>query len=337
MIKLSSEFTVSKDTQVSLLLCSKLGGKGSEKPLTIPQFEAFNSAITSEGKKLSSLLDDESLIECAIFKALTNNKKLSQFTEKNVVGLLHRSFALSSSLNKWASYGIKIVGRNDLKYPKRMKKYLDKKTPPFLFYAGNESLFSGGGMAFVGSRDIGDVPIKAISKVVKECIKHDMNIISGGARGADLTSMEEAYKNDGRVIGALSCDLCKAVITPIHRDALSDNRALFFSASDPEDSFSVAAAMERNKYIYSMADCSFVAQSDVKGGTWSGATEELKRSQHNPLFVYAWDNMPKGNLMLIGMGGIPWEDDSEFTNMVRIPEKAQKIEQLKIDSFFHNI
>ncbi len=332
---MGSEFNITKDTQTALLLCAKLSGKSNEKPLTIPQFEAFNSAILAEGKKLSDLLDDESLIESAVFKALNENKRLSPFTKENVLNLLHRSFALSSSLNKWAGYGIKVVGRNDAKYPKRMKKYLDKKAPPFLFYAGNESLFRGGGMAFVGSRDIGDIPIKAIGKVVKECVEHDMNIVSGGARGADLTSMEEAYRNGGRVIGALSCDLCKAVISPVHRDALSDGRALFFSAAGPEESFSVSAAMERNKYIYSMADCSFVAQSDIKGGTWSGATEELKRSNHNPLFVYAWDNMPEGNLMLIGMGGIPWEDDAEFVNMVRPSDTVQKREQSKIDQFFN--
>lgn len=44
--------------------------------------------------------------------------------------------------------------------------------------------------------------------------------------------------------------------------------------------------MDRNKYIYAMADYSFVAQSDTRGGTWTGIVEDLKRPAHHPLYVY---------------------------------------------------
>ena len=41
--------------------------------------------------------------------------------------------------------------------------------------------------------------------------------------------------------------------------------------------WSIGLAMGRNKYIYGLANKIFIAESDDKGGTWSGAIEGLKK------------------------------------------------------------
>ncbi len=42
--------------------------------------------------------------------------------------------------------------------------------------------------------------------------------------------------------------------------------------------------MQRNKYIYSLADAAMVVHSGDSGGTWTGAKENLKK-QWVPLWV----------------------------------------------------
>ena len=44
--------------------------------------------------------------------------------------------------------------------------------------------------------------------------------------------------------------------------------------------------MQRNKLIYALADAALVVNSDLnKGGTWTGAIEQLERLKLVPVFV----------------------------------------------------
>ncbi len=147
-----------------------------------------------------------------------------------------------------------------------------------------------------------------------------MSVISGGARGADQTAMQTAFDTGGNVIGALTGDLIKSCLIPENRAALAAGRALLFSNVDPAVGFSKINAMVRNKYIYALADAAFVAQSDTKGGTWQGATEELKRETRNPVFVHAPDPLPEGNKKLIALGALAWDPKASFQdNLARKP------------------
>jgi predicted Rossmann fold nucleotide-binding protein DprA/Smf involved in DNA uptake len=65
--------------------------------------------------------------------------------------------------------------------------------------------------------------------------------------------------------------------------------------------------MQRNKLIYALADAALVVNSDFeKGGTWTGAVEQLDRLHFVPLFVRNGDTMPKGNAALLRRGAYPW-------------------------------
>lgn len=78
-----------------------------------------------------------------------------------------------------------------------------------------------------------------------------------------------------------------------------------YSKIHPGARFTVGFAMCRNKYIYTLAKYAVVVSaSSGKGGTWAGATENLKY-KWTPLFVRAGDNMPEGNQLLIEKGGVP--------------------------------
>jgi predicted Rossmann fold nucleotide-binding protein DprA/Smf involved in DNA uptake len=75
------------------------------------------------------------------------------------------------------------------------------------------------------------------------------------------------------------------------------------SAFSPEARFNVGNAMGRNKHIYALADYGLIISAGVgKGGTWAGATEELKRPDARPVFVRDEPKGPEGNRALIKLG-----------------------------------
>ena len=282
--------------------------------MTTPQYNAFASALNALVKRPADLVADGlpnvALIE-ACCAAVAEGGRVKPVEKDRVTALLRRGVALSIALDKWSSYGVRVVGRADAHYPERLRKRLGGKAAPVLYFSGNADLLAGGGMAFVGSRDITEDASEMIRSVVRECVGNDMNIVSGGARGADQTAMREAFSNGGNVIGAVPCDLLKTCLDPANREALASGNALLFSAFDPETRpFSYGAiAMDRNKYIYGMSDACFVAQSGVgtKSGTWSGAAEELKRENHQPVFVYLPQNPSEGCVDLSKKGAIAWQ------------------------------
>lgn len=311
------DFSVTEDTQATLLLCGTLGkSNAAAHPLTLPQYNAVVQALVSLGKRPSDLLHDGGLVETVCAMPTDNARLKEPASADRVKSLLDRGFALSMAMNRWAQYGVRPVGRGDELYPARMKQYLKSKAPAVLYYAGRDLLWLGGGMAVVGSRNISDEATVAIRRVVGECVEAGLAIVSGGARGADQISMQEAWACGGQVIGALPGDLLKSCIARENREALSAGRALLFSAVDPDERFTPVNAMDRNKYIYAMADCAFVAQSDTKGGTWTGAVEELKRPEHHPVYVYMGHARVEGCAQLVEKGGIAWRATDSLQSML---------------------
>src|SRR5690606_42161140 len=74
------------------------------------------------------------------------------------------------------------------------------------------------------------------------------------------------------------------------------------SPFNPEAGFNVGNAMARNKHIYCLSDAAVVVNSKPdKGGTWTGATEDLK-SGWVPLWVQHKDDPASGNAALVQKG-----------------------------------
>jgi len=97
-----------------------------------------------------------------------------------------------------------------------------------------------------------------------------------------------------------------------YRNGIREKQLTLISPYNPDSRFNVGNAMGRNKYIYALADFGLVVASEYqKGGTWSGAREELKRESARPVFVRDEDGVPDGNEALKKMGALsfpkqPW-------------------------------
>lgn len=73
--------------------------------------------------------------------------------------------------------------------------------------------------------------------------------------------------------------------------------------------------MGRNKYIYCLSIAAIVVHSGLKGGTWTGANENLKK-KWVPLYVKENNDKESGNILLIKNGGIVIKDDAVLNDLI---------------------
>jgi predicted Rossmann fold nucleotide-binding protein DprA/Smf involved in DNA uptake len=104
-----------------------------------------------------------------------------------------------------------------------------------------------------------------------------------------------------------------------NRDALMNGQLVLISPYDPSAGFNVGHAMQRNKLIYSLADAALVVNSDFeKGGTWSGAVEQLDMPATMPVYVRAIGKTSKGLEALRRRGALPWPNPSCESELLEI-------------------
>lgn len=102
----------------------------------------------------------------------------------------------------------------------------------------------------------------------------------------------------------------------------------------PKAPWSVEFAMARNPIIYGMASEIFVAQSDSKGGTWSGVIDGLRKNR--PIYVrYPEKNEKNANLLLIQRGA--FAVDISGNSLTLSPEEQKTPEQLQKDKLDSDI
>ena len=297
---MSTTSGLTTDTEAILLLCGHFDSNAGEiKPLS-----------TAEYNKLVRWLDEQGLRPSSLVGRLPDFDQFEQtgLEQTRVERLLARGAALAVAVEKWHSHSLWVISRADADYPRRYLDQLKSKTPPILFGIGDRSLLQDGGLAVVGSRDVDEAGIGFAEAVATGAATENITIISGGARGVDQAAMLAALNNGGAAVGVLANNLNRAAVNARFRDAIVDQRLVLVSPYTPTAGFNVGQAMGRNKLIYTLADWGLVVDSSVEsGGTWAGATENLKRGWV-PLFVRSGDDVPEGNQRLVQEGGIPLMD-----------------------------
>ena len=199
------------------------------------------------------------------------------------------------------------MSRADPAYPQRLKTRLGEDAPPVLYGCGDAAILDAGGLAVVGSRNVNDTLIEYTEEVGRLTAAARRTLISGGARGIDQAAMRGALEAGGNVVGMLADGLEKAVVRREHRAALMDGRLVLMCPYDPAARFHVGHAMQRNKLIYASADAALVVSSDYgKGGTWTGAIEQLEQLKFVPVYVRADGDVGRGLDELRKRGAKPW-------------------------------
>ncbi|MDP1831360.1 MAG: DNA-processing protein DprA [Geothrix sp.] len=241
--------------------------------------------------------------------------------ESRLQRLLGRGFLLSQVIEHWQARAIWVVSRADSEYPRRMKARLREDAPAVLYGCGDIRLLETGGLAVVGSRQVDQGLIDYAMALGRLAANAGKTIVSGGAKGIDQAAMRGALETGGKAIGVLSDSLERTAMDREHRNLLMDGTLVLVSPYDPKAGFSVGNAMQRNKYIYALADASMVVNSDFnKGGTWAGAAEQLDKLHFVPVYVRSTGETSKGVKALRGKGALPWPDPQDAAAFMSVFE-----------------
>lgn len=288
---------ISPQTQAILLLTTYFSKptENEVKPLTPKEWGRF--AIWLKQRKLTP----DSLLTVNL-QSLLNEWQDKDISLDRITQLLNRGSALAFAMEKWTRAGLWILTRTDVAYPNYLKQRLKSNSPAILFGCGNQKLLNQGGIAVVGSRHASEEDLALSHRLGQTIAEQGYTLISGGARGVDETAMFGALTHEGNVIAVLADSLLRTCCSVHYRPYLISEHLVLISSFYPEVGFNVGHAMSRNKYIYCLSDSSIVIHADKKGGTWTGALENLK-NQWVRLWVKSTQDSAAGNSDLVQVGG----------------------------------
>ncbi len=305
---------LSPNTQAILLLTAPLiigRGRASVNPLTAGEYKRLARRLREIRRQPADLLSseaDEVLKDCRLD---LDNARLEH--------LVGRGFLLSQALERWQTRAIWVVSRADPAYPQRLKKRLGEDAPAVLYGCGDAAMLDAGGLAVVGSRHVDDQLIEYTEGVGRLAASARRAIVSGGARGIDQAAMRGALEAGGRVAGVLANGLERAAMAREHREALLGGRLVMISPYDPAARFHVGHAMQRNKLIYALADAALVVSSDRgKGGTWTGAVEQLDKRKLVPVYTRSTGDIGDGLEALHSKGAQAWPNPGTPEELERV-------------------
>lgn len=299
MNKMTDSHILSLDTQAILLLCGIFGSARTDepKPLNLSEYNKVAQWLRDLEMRPSDLLEKEGTRRI-------RDSQTAPLEVDRLLALMARGASMAFAVESWTNKGLWVISRVDDEYPQQLRDRLKRSAPPILYGSGRKELLSQGGLAIVGSRNVDEEAVRFTHFLAECCAAQRIVVISGGARGVDGEAMGAALKKGGTVVGVLAKGLAQEASSKKFRDAIMAGTLVLLSPFHPNAAFNVGNAMGRNKYIYALSDWALVISSGLgEGGTWAGATENLKH-KWVPLFVRS-GQVPYGNTRLVESGGTP--------------------------------
>ena len=212
------------------------------------------------------------------------------------------SFLVEDLLNQ----GFNLIPINSEEYPLTLKSNLKlNQSPPLLYVKGNKQILQENSIAVVGSRKADKISLQFTDNIAKLASEQYKVVVSGFAKGVDKQALESALKYKGQSIIVLPQGILTfgSGIKKYYKQIIEGD-VLIVSNYHPKANWAVGLAMARNKIIYGLAKEIYVAQSDNKGGTWSGVIDGIRKNRE--IYIRKPDSNEKNaNDLLISKGAIP--------------------------------
>ena len=231
------------------------------------------------------------------------------------------------------SQGYDILPIHCDEYPRILKKNLGKAAPTVIFTKGNKALLNESSIAIVGSRNADKISLQFTDNVAKRVSSSNSVIVSGFAKGVDRQALDSTLEVDGKSIIVLPQGIMTfASGFKQYYKHIIQGRVLVMSSFAPKAPWSKEFAMARNPIIYGMASHIYVAQSDDKGGTWSGAINGLRK---NRAIYVRWPEAGEknANVQLIQKGAMAVDIHG---NIIQLTADDLKTEEQKETEILNN-
>jgi len=293
----------------------------SLKPLTTAEWNRFVRLLQTKAINPEDFLvhKNDTLLDNLLDKTISSER---------INLLLERKSSLAIALDKWSKAGIWIINRGDKQYPRNIKNRLKENAPPILFGIGNIELLNQKYIGVVGARKSSEQELYDTKKIGSKITRNEFGVVSGGARGVDESAMLGGLEAGGFSVGFMADSLIKKSTSSIFRKFIINKQLCLVSPYNPEAGFNVGNAMARNKLIYTQSEATIVMKSDIKGGTWEGAKENIKK-RWVPIWVI--DNGEKGNNEIVKMGAKKLSINDDL-NIAQVTEHDMRINELDLFS-----
>lgn len=304
-------------------LCSHLCVGDGVIPLEPKEYSDFARKLLAAGKEPGDLF------------GMSRNEIARQFNTEDdftdrLLRLIDRNASLCFALEKLRDMGIEVLTRADDQYPAALKKKLSAGCPPLFYYAGDLKLLNRPSIGFAGARTVDSQDMEFTKGAVKKIVSRGYGVVSGGAKGIDTIAGTEAILRDSFSIEYLSDSMLKKLKNSDTVKRIQSGRLLMLSVVKPDAGFRVGIAMMRNRYIYAQSEATVVVRSDWnKGGTWAGATENIR---HKWCPTLCWDYPYPGNKALIEKGATAISDawDGCIPDMKQTAKNTDEMTQLSL-------
>jgi DNA processing protein len=185
-------------------------------------------------------------------------------------------------------------------YPERLFITLKNNYPPILYSYGNKNILKERGAAILGDKDVSERGNLIAHLAAREFARHNITVISGFARGADLSAHFAALESNGSTIAIIPTGMFHLKIPEILKDVFNPDRILILSPFYPAKEFTVFNAYTRNRIICALSYVVFIVESPSEGGVFEAGKSAKKVGV--PLFVTEYATYPRsaaGNKRLI--------------------------------------
>lgn len=241
-----------------LLLTSQLGNP-ERKVLTPPQLRELTRRVAAAER-----MSEDRDLELRDLTALGYGRDMAA----RILALLEEEALLEYYANRGRTLGCVPITRVSPGYPAVLRQRLGGEAPGVLWAKGDLSILNTPAVALVGSRDLRPENRKFAEEAGRQAALQGLTLISGNARGADVTAQNACLRAGGKVISIVADALASHSCKP---------NVLYLSEDGFDEEFSAQRALRRNRCIHTMGSLVLVAQATLqKGGTWDGTSKNLR-------------------------------------------------------------
>jgi DNA processing protein len=207
--------------------------------------------------------------------------------------------------------GISATLLGSSEYPPSLSEI--RNAPPTLFYMGSSELLNAPGIGMCGSRNATEEGLNAAAACGEVAARQGLAVVSGYARGVDMTTHVSALAAGGTTVIVLPEGIARfRVKRGAFADVWDPARALVVSQFAPSRPWSAGAAMTRNAVIIGLSLALVVIEASEKGGTLAAGTTALDLNRRVITLEFA--QTPPGNSLLLRRGAVPVSNRSELSD-----------------------
>jgi DNA processing protein len=180
-----------------------------------------------------------------------------------------------------------------------------RNLPPVLFARGPADLMGAASVGFCGSRSATERGLVVASDIAEQVARQRLNVVSGGAKGVDITAHRTALSHGGTTTVVLAEGILQYRMRLELRDVFDPACALVVSEFFPEDPWIAGRAMQRNRTICALSRALVLIEARATGGTF--AAGEAALSMGLPLFTADYSTQLEsndGNRILLERGAV---------------------------------